>query len=67
MRRIHIIDLLVILVMIIFYRGVWGLLDLFVFPHNLLLSSIVCIVFSLCACLIFIHYKIIRTDQELIG
>ena len=28
---------------IMFWRGMWGLLDQYCFPHNLLLSNLVCL------------------------
>ena len=32
---------------VLFWRGIWGLADEFIFPHNYLLSSIVSVIIAL--------------------
>ncbi|HPT65690.1 MAG TPA: hypothetical protein PK257_00070 [Candidatus Woesebacteria bacterium] len=45
-RRPHLNAILEILGAIIIWWGVWGILDLFIFPENRIISYLTCIIFG---------------------
>ena len=37
----------IVFAIVLFWRGVWGLLDIYLFPHNLLLSYLISALFGI--------------------